>query len=440
MSGTTADRSRRARTAADRLPASLLLTPVSRRPTRLSPETEAHVLTNNLHLRFSGRGAPNVSAPRVSIVVATSDNLVFLKFCIASILANTRSPSFELIVVDNGSTDGTAQYLDELVRRHPSVRRIRNADNRGFAPAVNQGLRLATGQVLVLLNDDTVVSPRWLAQICGHLQDPAIGLLGPVTNRAGNECQIPTSYRTYGEFLHFASARGATARGVLRDIPMLTMFCLAMRRDVWMRVGSLDERFAVGMFEDDDYAMRARRCGLRIACAEDVFIHHFGATSLGKLARDGRLTGVFDANRRRFEEKWQTRWTSRRCRVTPEYEQLVDRIRAGIGGAVPPASRIAVVSRGDEALLDLPGCTGMHFPQMPDGAYTGHHPADSDEAIERLKATRDLGAEYLLIPRTMRWWLEFYREFETYLGAHHRLVSDGEWFALYALDPAEPRG
>jgi GT2 family glycosyltransferase len=423
-----------------RLPPSLLLTPVSRRPTTLPIDTVVTVMANDLHRSLVRRTRPARGRhPRASVIVVTSDNVVFLKFCVTSILANTREPDYELIVVDNGSSDGTARYLDELEARHRHVRVISNVGNVGFAPATNQGLAVATGDALVLLNDDTVVAPGWLSHLCGHLEDATVGLIGPVTNRAGNDCQIPTSYRTYGEFLRLARDRHAAEKGTLREVPMLTMFCLAMRRDAFARIGPLDEQFAVGMFEDDDYAMRARALGLRVVCAEDVFVHHFGATSLGKLAADGRLGDIFQANRHRFEEKWGVSWTSRRCRVSPEYERLVDRIRRLVGEYVPPASRIAVVSRGDEMLLDVPGCTAMHYPQADDGRYAGHHPADSREAIAQLKAVCDRGAEYLLVPATMRWWLEYYDRFADHVRANGRLVADDEAFLLFTLDD-EGRG
>jgi GT2 family glycosyltransferase len=414
------------------VPPSLVLAPVSRRPTTLTADTVAEVVANDLHRVPSGEPRAEEARPRASIVIVTSDNFVFLKLCITSLLANTGDVEYELIVVDNGSRDQTAQYLDELAANaHITV--IRNPVNEGFAPATNRGLAAATGTVLVLLNDDTVVPPGWLSGLCSHADVPSVGLVGPVTNKAGNECEIQTSYRTYGELLRVSRELHAGHAGELRDVPMLTMFCVAMRRDVFERLGPLDEQFVIGMFEDDDYAMRARQAHLRIACAEDVFVHHFGGTSLGKLASSGELKALFEANRRRFEQKWGVTWTSRRTRVSPEYEQLVQQIRAGVARHVAPASVVAVVSRGDDALIDLADGEGWHFPRAADGAYAGHHPATSDEAIERLNDARDRGADYLLIPQTMRWWMDFYREFADFLQSRCRVVADTEAFLLFAL-------
>jgi GT2 family glycosyltransferase len=422
--------------AAQPFPLDLVLAPESRRPTKLPDATIAAILAAEVGPAPSRSARTRAVKPQVSIVVVTMDNHVFLKLCLTSVLANTSSPRYELIVVDNGSRDGTAAYLQQLSSRHPHVTVIRNESNLGFAPANNQGLQVARGELLVLLNDDTVVPPKWLAHLCEHADDPSIGLLGPVTNRAGNESQIPTAYRTYGEFLKFARQRRASNRGQLLDVPMLTMFCLAMRREVYQRVGPLDEQFAVGMFEDDDYAMRVRDLGYRVVCVEDVFIHHFGATSLGKLAAAGELGLLFDANKRRFEEKWQTAWAPRRCRTTAEYGALVGRIRSGVGEHVPPGRQVAVVSRGDDELLDLAGRQACHFPQAADGAYAGHHPSDSAEALRDLSAVHAAGADYLLIPHTMRWWLDFYQEFAHHLSTHARIVVDNDAFVLFDLREA----
>ena len=413
-------------------PANLLMSPVSRRPTKLPDDTIAAILAADV-VPSGQPSARSHLVPQVSVIVVTLNNHVFLKLCLTSLLVNTSSPSYELIVVDNGSSDGTAAYLQELASQHHQLTVIRNERNLGFAPANNQALAVARGQVLVLLNDDTVVPPDWLSRLCDYAADPTIGLSGPVTNRAGGESQIPTGYRTYGEFLAFARQRRDASRGELLDVAMLTMFCVAMRRDVYAQVGPLDEQFAIGMFEDDDYARRVRDLGYRVVCAEDVFVHHFGGTSLGKLAAAGELGSLFDANKRRFEEKWQTTWTPRRCRTTAEYGDLIGRIRSGVSEHVPPTGHLAVVTRGDEDLLDLAGRRTCHFPQSPDGAYAGHHPANDAEAIDQLSAVQAAGAEYLLIPQTMRWWLDFYQEFAQHLFRHCTVVVDNDAFVLFDL-------
>src|SRR5262249_18274935 len=160
-------------------------------------------------------------------------------------------------------------------------------------------------------------------------------------------------------------ARGYTRRheGEVFDIRTATMFCVGMRCDVYARVGPLDERFELGMFEDDDYSMRVREAGLRVVCADDVFGHHFGGASMGDLAVAGEYGRVFHANRRRFEEKWGVRWKPYERRRSAEYEGLRDRIRAVVDATVPPGAKVLVVSRGDDELLELDGRDGWHFPQ-----------------------------------------------------------------------------
>ena len=112
------------------------------------------------------------------------------------------------------------------------MRAILNPDNRGFARANNQGLAVANGDLLVLLNNDTLVPPGWLTRLARHLEDPEIGLLGPVTNRTGNEARVEVDYATYGGFERFAPAYTQAHEGQRFDIRVLAMFCLALRREV----------------------------------------------------------------------------------------------------------------------------------------------------------------------------------------------------------------
>jgi glycosyltransferase involved in cell wall biosynthesis len=294
--------------------------------------------------------------------------------------------------------------------------------NRGFAAANNHGLALARGEYLVLLNNDTLVPRGWLRQLVKHLENPTIGLVGPATNRSGNEAQVEAPYRTYGEFEHFARAYVQAHAGEVFDIRTATMFCAGLRREVYEKIGPLDERFELGLFEDDDYAMRVRQAGYRVVCAEDAFVHHFGQATVGNLARTGEYGTLFHANRRRWEEKWGTAWKPYAMRPSPAYQELPRRIRQIVDDVVPPGATVLVASKGDEQLLQLNGRRGWHFPQTEEGVYRGYHPATSAEAIGHLEELRIKGANFFLLPQTTLWWLEHYADFRNHLECRHRLV------------------
>jgi GT2 family glycosyltransferase len=339
-----------------------------------------------------------------------------------------------MIVVDNGSTDGTREYLAVLGERDSRVRVLRNDLDHGFGPAVNQGLAAATGDVLVVLNNDTIVPPGWLSRLSAHLDRTEVGLVGPTTNRCGNEAEVDAPYRTYGEMLQLSARRAAEHAGVGFDIGVATLFCAAMRRDVLERVGPLDERFEIGFFEDDDFSARVREAGYRVVCAEDAFVHHFGEGSFGELVSTGRHGELFRANKARFEEKWGVEWQPHLRRPHAWYRDLIERIRAIVDRELPRDATVLVISNGDDELLKLGGKRrGWHFPQLEDGTYAGYHPGDSQEAIAHLVELHEKGAEHVLVPKTAEWWLEYYGELSETLTRSAALVVANGSCTLFSL-------
>ena len=242
--------------------------------------------------------------PKVSVIVVTYNNLDFTRACLASLDAQTDYENLEIIVVDNASADNSPAFLAEWVKGAPNRKLVLNDDNRGFAAANNQGLVLASGSYLVLLNNDTYVTPGWVRTLFRHLQrDTTIGLIGPVTNNIGNEARIQIAYETMEQMIDVSQTHVRRHLGQTFPLHTAAFFCVMFSRSVYEQVGPLDEAFGRGFFEDDDYCRRIEQIGLRVACAEDVFIHHHLSASFNKL-RSADRQALFDQNKLIYEKKW----------------------------------------------------------------------------------------------------------------------------------------
>jgi hypothetical protein len=124
-----------------------------------------------------------------------------------------------------------------------------------------------------------------------------------------------------------------------------------------------------------------------------------------------------------------------------EYAELVARVHETVAGTVPPGASVLVVSKGDAALLEMPGLLGAHFPQDGSGEYAGHHPHDSAAAIAELERLRRHGAEYLVVPASACWWLDFYADFAGHLVTHGEVLADvPEACLIYGLRRLGERG
>ena len=251
--------------------------------------------------------------PKVSVIVLTYNNLQFTKACLHSLEEHGCYPNWELVIVDNASSDGTLDHLQEYATANPRVRLILNDENLGFSAGNNCGLQAASGDYLIVLNNDTYVTRGWMLDLIRHFRrSPDLGLLGPVTNNIGNEAKVEIQYADMAEMASAASAYTSAHPGEELAVTAIAFFCAAMPRAVYEEVGGLDERFGLGFFEDDDYCRRVEQAGYRIAVAEDVFVHHHLSASFDQL-ESARRQALFDANKALYEEKWGA-WTPHRYR------------------------------------------------------------------------------------------------------------------------------
>ena len=248
-----------------------------------------------------------VSVPdrvRASVIIPCYGQVEYTRLCIDALMRHTRPP-WELIVIDNGSTDGTAAYFAGLrAEARIPVEIITNPENRGFPAACNQGLKAARGDYLVLLNNDAVVTDGWLDQLIALAEsDPKVGMIGPMSNYASPPQLV--EYVPYAdlEAMHrFAARWRSEHRGRWLTAGKLSGFCLLIKRRVLEAVDGLDERFGLGFFDDDDLALRVRQAGFTLAVAHDLFVHHFGSRTFVGAGIDAET--LLDENQKRFAAKW----------------------------------------------------------------------------------------------------------------------------------------
>jgi GT2 family glycosyltransferase len=236
------------------------------------------------------------------------------KNSIDSILTRTFYPNYELIIVDNNSDKETVEML-ESYRNIPEVKLILNKENYGFAKGNNIGLKAATGEYLVLINNDILVTPGWLSRLLFYIQKPKVALAGPVTNSIGNEAKINISYNPFEiKELETKSLQYTSSHwGNSLSLNCIAAFCWIMTKDIYKKLGGLDERYGRGLFEDDDYCFNVKKHGYQILCTEDSFVHHFGGMSFKKI-QTREYQQLFDDNKNKFETKWNTKWVPHKYR------------------------------------------------------------------------------------------------------------------------------
>ena len=233
----------------------------------------------------------------VSLVIPLYNQIEYTRQCVASIQRYTDIP-YELILVDNASTDGTRAFLKNV-----DARVIENPTNLGCAKAWNQGVRLATGSIVGILNNDIVVTPGWLRGLVSYLEEAGHGIACP----SAREGILDYDLNAYAaEFT--ARCTGATRRD-------LYSACMLIRREVFDKIGLFDEGFGYGGCEDVDFLWRVWGAGYTVGMTGSVLIHHFGMVTQNAIKRTENKTYAAE-NLRHFQNKWHRtvrgNWLQRR--------------------------------------------------------------------------------------------------------------------------------
>ncbi|MGQ9677257.1 MAG: glycosyltransferase, partial [Chloroflexota bacterium] len=331
------------------------------------------LLKGNTISRGSANSRREASRPvQVSIVIPVFNKVEFTRQCIEALYKNTaHKPPFEVIVVDNASTDGTTEYLDQACRKYERLRAIRNERNHGFARACNQGAKVAEAEFLVFLNNDTIPHPGWLDPMLELAKgDERVGIVGSkllypdgTIQHIGvvvNDNRLPLHLlrgRRPEEFTRYLAEP--------RDYQVVTAACMLIRSQLFSALGGFDEVFLNG-FEDVDLCLRARDKGYRVMFAPNSVLTHFESMTEGRSAHDLRNLKIF-----------LQRWRSRLQPDQAHYVALVQRsLRLSTPVTIPPRALTEAEERpviwhaplfdpsgyADEARNFILGLDALHTP------------------------------------------------------------------------------
>ena len=217
----------------------------------------------------------SLASSLTSIIIPNLNGMPHIVTAVESLRRTTPGP-VELIVVDNGSNDGSLEWLQE----QPDIHLLEMGENLGAPAARNRGLAVARGETIVLCDNDVVFTPGWRPALLAHLEAwPDIGMVGPMSDYVIGPQKLQDAPAQDGpmDLDTFATAFNTERRGSHTYSHRLILFFLIARREVFDKIGGIDEGYGRWGFEDDDLCVRVRLSGYKMRVAKDCFIRHLGS-------------------------------------------------------------------------------------------------------------------------------------------------------------------
>jgi GT2 family glycosyltransferase len=214
--------------------------------------------------------------PLVSVVLLAYNHLDITKQCVESLFRYTQDMDYELITVDNGSSDGTREYFESL----PNRKKLSFPENIGVDKAVNRGLELAEGKFSLNLSNDIVATSNWLKNLVTCMEsDEKIAMVVPVCGFSSNNQQVRLPYKTLDQMQQVALDWNKGNPALWEERLKLVTYTCLFRTDVLHAAGLFDEEFNPGAYDDDAISFKIRRMGYRLMLAGDTYVHHFGSVT-----------------------------------------------------------------------------------------------------------------------------------------------------------------
>lgn len=249
----------------------------------------------------SGNRRMQASPPtRVDVVVPVHNHEEMTRQFLDSLKAYTDRP-YRLIVVDNGSE----ALPESLIDGFEDAVILRSDENLGYAGGCNLGIAHGSNPLVMVCNNDLVLTKGWMSRMIDALSgDEQIAAVAPCTNYGVEDQEVDIGTFMDVQGMHRqADLFAARYPGLVEDVHFVTGMCLLLKRDVLDEIGTFDERFGWGNFEDNDLCLRIKNKGLRIVVARDVFVYHLGNRTFKALKID--YGKQLSENEALFSEKWK---------------------------------------------------------------------------------------------------------------------------------------
>jgi GT2 family glycosyltransferase len=257
----------------------------------------------NLKRKIGQLVFPVFDDPKVSIVIPVHNKVLYTLNSLASVLEHTSDIAYEVIVVDDKSTDSTAKRLGEI----GNIKVIRSEKNRGFVESCNAGASAARGEYIMFLNNDTMVTPNWLSSLAGTLdRDKQCGA-------AGSKLVYPDGRLQEAGGIIWRDARGwnygkfkdpeQPEFNYVREVDYCSGAALMVRRELFERLGGFDLRYAPAYWEDTDLCFSVRKRGFKVLYQPASVVVHFEGITAGTSTASG-MKKHQDLNTPKFIEKW----------------------------------------------------------------------------------------------------------------------------------------
>lgn len=237
--------------------------------------------------------------PLVSIVIPTKDRAGLLRTCVDGLLRRTDYAPMEIVIVDNGTTEQDAVQLLETLRQSPNITILNVPEPFNFSRLINLGVANSRGEVVLLLNNDVdVIHPDWLEELVSHATRPDVGAVGAKlyfdndTVQHGGVVLGLNGVAGHAFTLSPRDCGGYVNRLQLtHELSCVTAACLAIRREVFDKVGGFDEEHLAVSFNDVDFCIRVREAGYRIIWTPGAELYHYESISRDATRRPNRLSG-----------------------------------------------------------------------------------------------------------------------------------------------------